>query len=138
MASESEIQLYKLIGKYEAQAEATKEHLSSIDESLEKGDKAMKKLDRKIDQKFHEQKITVVQCQGDQARKHDAMDKKLDEIEDSFEKHKQKPHLYHQSGTDGRLSRVKRHWLEIILGAILTALAGGGVTLFNASQGIIW
>lgn len=138
MASETEKELYKLVGKYEAQSEATQKHLESIDKRLEKGDKSMQDLDSKIERNFAEQKLTVSQCQGEQNRKHDDMQREIKDLQDTMERHKQKPHIYHQTGTDGRFTRLKRHWLEIILGAILTALAGGGVTLFNASQGIIW
>jgi len=132
MVSETEKELFKLIGKYEAQSKNTEKHLESIDKRLEKGDTSMQNLDTKIERNFSEQKLIVSQCQGSQDRKHDAMNKKLQEIENSFEKHKRKPHIYHQSGADGRLGRVKRHWLEILLSGIATAIVGGIIAYINS------
>ena len=132
----SETELFKLIGKYEAQSENTAKHLESIDKKLANGDKCMQKLDRKIERNFSEQKLTVSQCQGEQSRNHESMEKKIDDLEESFDNHKKKPHVYHQTGADGRITRVKRHWLEILIASVGTIVSGLLIAWAN-SHGLI-
>lgn len=50
-------ELGKIIGKYEEVTEATKGHLKSIDERLEKGDECMQNISQKIEEHIENPEI---------------------------------------------------------------------------------
>lgn len=122
----SAYELGQLVGKYDESMKNINSTLETIDTKLEKGEKKMNGLGKKIDDGFSEQKL-----------ENNKIHNKIEKTDADLAEHKKKKHLFKITDEEGRFTRSKRHWLEILLGGSVGTGGVIGLILLLIDKGVI-